>query len=281
MGFTICIVGMGLMGASMAGALRGFRGARIVGADISAETRDKAARTGWFDAVAPSAEEGAAGADLVLFCVYARHIPALLKDCLPALKPGCVLADICGVKGPLYEEIIPMLPAGAVYVGLHPMAGRERDGIDNADPALYRNSSMLICPTGATTPAALRLAEELARHIGCARVRAVPCEEHDAIIAYTSDLMHLSAAGLCLDFPAEMDLSFTAGAYRDCTRVADINAAAWTELLMENRPHTLARLVRYIGDLGRLRDALQNRDEKALHALLQRAGDNKREMLRR
>lgn len=281
MEFKICVVGLGLMGASLAQGLRGFKGARVVGVEQQPAARQKALEAGMVSAVFPDIAEGAAGADLIIFCVYARHLPPLLRAALPALKPGCLLADICGVKGPLYREILPLVPEGMRYVGIHPMAGRERDGIENADPALYQNTSLLICPTPKSAPEDIRLMEALARHLGCARTRTVQPEAHDALIAYTSDLMHVSAAGLCLRYPPKLDLAFTAGAFRDCTRVADINAEAWAGLLMENRQNTLGALEGYIADLQRLAGALRAGDDETLRRLLLQAGNNKREMLKR
>jgi prephenate dehydrogenase len=121
----------------------------------------------------------------------------------------------------------------------------------------------------------------LAEHIGAARIAVSDPAAHDAVIAYTSDLMHIAAAGLCVDFHPDMTLAYAAGAFRDCTRIADINAAAWTELLLSNADNTLGMLDRYMASLAHIRRALAERDEAALCALLDRAGRNKREMLTR
>ena len=281
MAFEICIVGLGLMGASMAQALKDFKSARITGVDTNPDVLEKALKEEMVHAATAEITSGAASADLIVFCVYARHIPALLQSCAGHLKPGVVLTDICGVKQDLYDKILPNLPGNAIYVGIHPMAGRERDGIENATASLYQNSSMLICPTEVSSPASIALMDALARHIGCVRVRHVSCSQHDAIIAYTSDLMHIASAGLCIHFHPDMDQSFTAGAFRDCTRIADINATAWTGLLLENRQNVLTCLGVYIEDLGRIKAAIEGGDATALAELLESAGRNKREMLTR
>ena len=122
---------------------------------------------------------------------------------------------------------------------------------------------------------------ELAAHIGAVRLAVISPRKHDSIIAYTSDLMHIASAGLCMEYHPELTSAFTAGAFRDCTRVADINADAWTELLLDNRGHTLERLDEYIRSLRKIRDAMAASDENELRALLERAGKNKREMLKR
>lgn len=279
MDFKITVVGLGLMGASLAQALQGFKNARITGVDNNPQVLEIARERQMVHHCTPDIVEGIQDADLVIFCVYAHHIPALLAQCQHHLKPGAVVSDICGVKHTLYQKILPGLPGHIQYIGVHPMAGGERDGIAFARADLYRGSGFLICTTGDTSPASIALAEEMGRHIGAVRMKTVPYQEHDAIIAYTSDLMHISAAALCLHTHPQMDLTFTAGAFRDCTRIADINANAWTELLLDNQAHVLEVLGRYIQDLGSMHTAIQNQDAPALEQLLQQAGDNKREML--
>jgi prephenate dehydrogenase len=158
------------------------------------------------------------------------------------------------------------------------MAGKERDGYENAEAGLYQNSGFVIIPTDKSTPESITLLRELAEYIGAARIAVAEPEEHDALIAYTSDLMHSAAAGLCLHPHPAFDSAFTAGAFRDCTRVADINAGAWTELLMDNRENTARALGRYIEDLRTIQSALNSENKQALYDLLQAAGENKRKM---
>ncbi|MDR3255311.1 MAG: prephenate dehydrogenase [Synergistaceae bacterium] len=281
MAYRVCVIGLGLMGASLAGALRGFREAGIVGVDTLGAVRAKAKLSGIVDEVFADAGEGIRDADLVIFCVYAHNIPDMIAANVSAFKPGAVVSDICGVKSGLYARLAGLLPDGVDYVGVHPMAGKERDGFDNADPAIYKNSGFIICPLPSSGSESIELMRELAGHIGAARVAVSTPDRHDAIIAYTSDLMHIASAALCVEYHPEMTSAFTAGAFRDSTRVADINAGAWTELLMDNRAHTMARLDSYIDVLRRMRGALADCDTARLYELLERAGENKREILRK
>ena len=269
------------MGASMAYALRGFRRAVILGADTDDLVCRRAESAGAVHRAYNDPLRVMEQADLLLFCVYAHHIPSLLERGAKRLKAGCLLGDICGVKTALYEKIESLLPPGVDYVGLHPMAGKERDGYENADAALYRGCGFIITPLPRSSAAGIAAMKELASHIGAARLSVCPPREHDALIAYTSDLMHIAAAGLCLHPREGMTPAFTAGAFRDCTRVADINAEAWTELLLDNRARTAACLAQYIADLGEIQAALEQNDGPRLRELLHRAGENKREMLRK
>jgi prephenate dehydrogenase len=269
------------MGASFAYALRGFRDAALVGVDADEGVCREAEQKGAVDKAYLKIEDAARGTNVLMFCVYPSHIPSLLKRCAGLLPPGAVLTDICGVKSRLYEELTPLLPPHAHYVGIHPMAGKERDGFGNADPAIFHNSGFIICPHPATRPEDIALMRELAAYIGAGRIAVTDYEKHDEIISYTSDLMHISAAGLCLNFHPEMSLAHTAGAYRDCTRIADINADAWTELLRANSANVLNTLDAHIGGLTAIRAAIAGEDKEALRALLDQAGRNKRDMLAR
>ena len=279
--YTIGIVGLGLMGASMAMALRGFRGARIIGTDLDAQVCARAPEDGTVDEAGTDTGDVIAQSDVLMFCVYARHIPGILEAHAARLKPGCLVSDICGVKGPLYEAMLPLLSEGVRQVGAHPMAGKERGGYGNADAGLYHGCGFLITPTARSTEEDIDFMRALAGHIGAARAQVVGPAAHDAAIAYTSHLTHIAAAGLCLHPPEGVSPVFMGGGFRDCTRIADIDAGAWTELLMDNRACAADALERYIADLQAMRDALRGEDREALRALLQAAGDNKRDMLRR
>ena len=281
MSYKIAIIGLGLMGGSLAYALRGFKDAKVVGTNLHPEVCQQALQKGAVDEAYTDASLAVQDADLVIFCVYAHLIPDLLEKCQGSFKPGAVITDICGVKSHLYQRLLPMLPPETDYVGIHPMAGKERDGFENADPAIFKGSGFIICPLPDTRQQSIELMRQLAEYIGASRVAVTDMQKHDQIIAYTSDLMHIAAACLCIDFHPEMDLTFTAGAFRDSTRVADINARAWTELLLDNRENTLVWLDRYIESIHQLRACLADNDADGLAALLRLAGNNKREMLAR
>lgn len=269
-------MGLGLMGASLAYALHGFRDSEIFGVDADAEVCRKAVTFGAV-AFADTDIHVAESAELVIFCVYPHHIPALMNAC--RFKDSAIISDICGVKSGLYSEIT--LQKNTDYVGIHPMAGKERDGFDNADGAIFKGTGFIITPLPSTKQASVELVRELAQYIGATRIAVTDPAKHDEIIAYTSDVMHVSAAALCINFHRDMNGAYTAGAFRDCTRVADINAAAWTELLTANRANTLAALDNYISDLVKIRADIADNNYENLFEILKIAGNNKREMLTR
>jgi len=281
MKYTVGIIGLGLMGASLALALRGFKDAWLLGADKDELVCRRAQGAGVVHEATTDLGRVIEQADLLIFCVYARHIPGMLKEHAHRLKRDCMVSDICGVKVPLYEAILPLLPEYVTYTGVHPMAGKERDGYENAESGLYRNSGFLITPTEKSTSETIDLMRALASYIGATRLQVVEPAEHDRLIAYTSDLMHAAATGLCVTPPEQLHPAFCAGAFRDCTRVANINAEAWTELLMDNCHNTADALDQYIADLQQMSRALKENDHDGLRALLQQGGENKRSMLYR
>ncbi len=278
---NIAVIGLGLMGASLAGALKGFENCSVWGVDKEPELCRQALAQGLVEKAFSDPRPALAECRLIIFCVYARHIPKILQDNADLLRPGLIIADICGVKSRLNEKLKALLPPQVIHIGLHPMAGKEKDGFENHDIQLYQGCGFIICREDNSPEESLALMRRLARHIGAARIAEVSPQRQDEIIAYTSSLMHIAAAALCLDYHPDMSSAFTAGAFRDCTRVGDINAAAWTELLMDNRDFTLENLDKYLANLSRFRQALADEDQQGLRELLQSAGDNKRKMLKK
>jgi len=277
--YTTCIVGLGLMGGSLALALRGFRGGRVVAFARSASTCERALDDGIVDFATPDMALAVAEADLTIYCTPPDIIPRLLAQGLPHMKHGAVACDICGVKTGLLAALAPLLADGPQYISAHPMAGKEVGGLANADKNLFVNTGFLITPLPTTNPDTLALAHELAAYIGATKIAVVPPALHDDIIAYSSDLMHIAASALCMDMHPDLTPAFTAGAFRDCTRVGNIDAALWTELLMDNRAAIAGHLARYRTRLEQMQQALEAQNAPALQALLQLAGDNKRSFL--
>lgn len=274
--FKTAIIGLGLMGGSLAYALRGFRDGTIIGYDLRPDVTGKALERGAIDIAADNAAQAVRHADLILFCADPAGILKGVEECADAFRPGAVVSEICGVKARLAGSIPSLLPEEVHYIGLHPMAGKEVGGFDNADPKIFRNAGFLLVPPEEYDKDALELLRELSLYVGAGRVEVNTPEEHDAIIAYSSDLQHVAAAALVAHYPEKLTLAHTAGAFRDCTRIANIDADLWTELLMGNREPLLPCLDAYIVSLTVVRNALDQSDEEALHRFLDTAGHNKR-----
>ena len=273
--FKIAIIGLGIIGGSMAYALRGLKNANILGCDIDPETRRKAHDRGAVDEVSAEASPAIENADLVILCTYPELIVKIIRENRKSFKPGAIITDVCGVKSKLAKEIEEILPEGCEYVGGHPMAGKETDGFDSAAPELFGMCGFIITPVKSSTENGIKMIRDMARYIGATRITQSTPEEHDSVIAYTSDLMHVSAACLCLDYNDKMNRAYTAGAFRDCTRIANINTGLWTQLFLENRTFLLDEIDSYIGSLNKVRAAIETQNDKELFALLAKVKENK------
>lgn len=279
--FKIAIIGLGLIGGSMAYRLCGFNGGKVIGYDTNAAICKSAAERGAVADIAQNVGSAIDGADLVIIATYPDSVAKIVKQNSDKFKKGAVITDICGVKSRISKEICAAVPDGVFYVGSHPMAGKEVEGFDNAEPTLFDGCGFIIVPTEKSDDKSIELVSSMARHLGAARLAVNTPEEHDSIIAYTSDLMHISASALCLDFNENMNLAYTAGAFRDCTRIAMINPKLWTELFLENAEHIVTEIDRFSASLNKFRDAIANGRADRLFDILSTVRANKTDILKR
>jgi len=279
--FTVAIIGTGLIGGSLGYALKGFRGCLRVGCDADAAILSNAVEKGAIDKAAESVTEAVKTADLSIFCLNPDAVVSEIENAASSFKQGSVVTEICGVKSRVSKIIPELLPDGIHYAGLHPMAGKEVGGFVNAGGNLFRGAGFIIVPANAEqagTAGAVDLLRELSKYVGTSRVPVNTPQAHDRIIGYTSDLMHIAAAALCGDYPKDMTIAHTAGAYRDCTRIAEIDAKLWAELLLENAGYALPHLDAYIKALENYREAMAKGDRECLEKLLEASNRNKKEM---
>ncbi len=277
--FNISIIGLGLMGGSLAYGLRGFKDCEIVGYDTDLEVMKKAVEAGAIDRYENSVQKAVKNADLSIFCTYPGAIIRDIKNNALNFKEGSIVSDICGVKEEIISSVTPLLPAGVDYIGIHPMAGKEVDGFSNAEAKIFKMAGFILIHENNCNEKSVLLMKKLIEYLGSDRICLNTAKEHDGIIAYTSDLMHISAASLCLTYPTNMTMIHTAGAFRDCTRIANINPKLWTELLSMNKENIIPYLDSLINNLADFKKALSDDDYSFMHDYLERACKNKREMM--
>ena len=236
----IAIIGLGLIGGSMAMALRGFEDYELVGVDQDPDTLAFAAAHGVADRLTDDAPAVLSQADVVYLCLHPRGIVRFLEANRDRFKPGALVTDVCGIKTAIVEGAA-VLPEAVDFIGGHPMAGRETSGIFHADGALFRGA-------------------------------------HYIITAYTSQVMHIMAVAVC-DDPDLFDCKgFEGGSFRDCTRVAALDVPLWTELFSMNAP-ALCTVIRTLEDnLRAYREVIESGDTQALAAKLAWSADRKRHM---
>ena len=175
----------------------------------------------------------------------------------------------------MVKELEKILPPDVDFVGAHPMAGREVGGYKSSTDTLFNKASFIITPTKNNKPESVMLIRELAEYIGCEHVVTTTPKEHDEIIAYTSQLMHVVAVALCDNPMIERSRFFSAGSLRDCTRVAVINAEMWSELFCENKDSLVSRISEMQDSLEKIKQAVANEDRSELEDIMKHATSQK------
>ena len=271
----ILVVGLGLIGGSLAMALRGFEDFEVVGAVRSQSTYGKAAERHAADRLTFDPAGELPGADVVVLCQDPAGIIGFLREHRDRFKPGCLIWDVCGVKTAVMEAA-QCLPSGVDFIGCHPMAGKEVSGIANAEGGLFRNTHFIVTPGPRSTPEHLALLRRMAAHCRFGDVIETTPERHDAMIAYTSQLMHVIALSVCDNDELFACQGFEGGSFRDCTRVAALDPAMWVQLFSLNAP-ALTQVVRTLENrMGQYRQAMEAGDVEALRDMLARASDRKK-----
>ena len=274
---TLVIVGLGLIGGSLALALKGFEDYEIVGVDVSQPTLRFASEHGVGDRVTEHADQVIPQADVVALALHPQGILDFLKAHREQFKPGALVWDVCGVKSAILEGA-DCLPDTVDFIGCHPMAGTEFSGVEHAFAELFQGSHFLIVPRPTSQPEHLALLERMASYIGCRDVLRTTAQAHDALIAYTSQVMHIIAVSVC-DDPTLFDCKgYEGSSFRGCTRVAALDVGLWTQLFSLNQPALLEVLDRLIGNLQSYREVLATGDRTALAEKLAYSAARKRQM---
>ena len=261
------IVGLGLIGGSLARSIKFHSENTVYGADIN-ETALLQARM--VDAIDDElTDDKLAQCDVTLIALYPKDAVDWALKHIDAFKPGSLVIDCCGVKRFVCERLYPAFEGRqCVFIGGHPMAGRERSGFSYAQDDLFENASMILAPAPGTDIETVRRAKEIFLSIGFGRVRFTTPQEHDEMISFTSQLAHIVSSAYVKTPLASRHRGFSAGSFRDMTRVARLNEVMWTELFMENDDLLLEQTQHLIDRLTEYRDALRDRDEARLNALL-------------
>lgn len=275
----VAIIGLGLIGGSIARRMRGFHNCTISAYNRTAETILLAKHDGAIDDGSSNPKDAIENADLIILCLYPQLNVDIIRENLSYIKSGAIITDVSGVKGFMVEEMEKILPDDVDFIGAHPMAGREVGGYQSSTDTLFNKASFLITPTKKNKPENIALVREVAEYIGCKHVVTTTPEEHDAVIAYTSQLMHVVAVALCDNPMIERSTFFSAGSLRDCTRVAIINAEMWSELFVENKEQLSARIHEMQDSLGKIADAVENGDREKLEEIMKHATAQKMKWL--
>ena len=216
-------------------------------------------------------------ADVVILAQDPQGIVSFLEEHRSHFKSGSVIVDVCGVKRAIVDGA-RCLPDDVDFIGCHPMAGKEVSGIDNAEAGLFRNTHFIMTPPEGVKEEHVDLVERMARFCQFRDVIRTTPERHDEMIAYTSQLMHIIALSVCDDEELFSCRGFEGGSFRDCTRVAALDVALWTQLFSLNREALSRTVKRLEGRLATYRRAIETQDNELLAAMLTHSAARKKLM---
>lgn len=265
----IAVVGLGIIGGSMAMAIKKYTNHYVIGINRTKATLEKALNCGAIDEMGD--EDSVSQADLIILGLYPALAVEFIERNRDKIKKGAIVTDTSGIKSavcPALEKIAA--DNGFVFIGSHPMAGKETAGFDSADADLFSGASFIVVP-GNAPHSELSTLCSLAIEIGFSGIRLTTPEEHDRMIAYTSQLPHVLACAYVLSPQCPNHKGFSAGSYRDVSRVAKINAPLWSELFIENRKPLLDEINTLINNLNLIKGKIENKNSEELIEILDKS----------
>ncbi len=271
---NIGIVGLGLMGGSIGKTAIKREVANVYGTDVNEEVIIKAFLT---EAIQNKLDnDNISEIDLLILCAYPRQIPELISEYAPKLKKGAIICDIGGNK----RQIVKIMKEKSEFftdlnfIACHPMAGREFTGISHSITTLYDKSSFIIIPVSASLDAISDLKEFFTR-LGVTNFIFTTADKHDQMIAYTSQLCHVVSSAFVKNKKSLEHYGYSAGSFRDLTRVAKLNPVMWSENMLDNSDYLVEDIDQVIQELVKYRDALADKNVQALIDLLKEGADIK------
>ena len=271
---NVGIVGLGLIGGSMAKSIKARTGHTVYGIARSEETLMMARMCGAIDGALT--DETLPQCDLILVAIRPQAAIDWVRDHADRIAKSAILVDLCGVKRTVVAAISPIAEAhGFAYIGGHPMAGKERGGFTSATEDLYVGASMILTPDKRTDMQQLDILKAFFLDVGFAGLTFSTPEEHDRIIAYTSQLAHIVSSAYIKSPEAQRRRGFSAGSFRDMTRVARLDEDMWTELFLDDADYLTEELDILIQHLQEYAAVLKDRDAQKLHDLLKDGREKK------
>jgi cyclohexadieny/prephenate dehydrogenase len=266
----LALIGVGLIGSSIARAARAQGAVRsIVATARSAATRRRVAELGIADQVVETNAAAVEGADLVIVCIPVGASGAVAQEIAPHLQPGAIVSDVGSVKGSVLRDMSPHIPAGVHLIPAHPVAGTEYSGPDAGFAELFVNRWCILTPPPDADKDAVERLAAFWRALG-ANVETMTAEHHDLVLAVTSHLPHLIAYTIVgtADELAQVTrsevLQFSAGGFRDFTRIAASDPTMWRDVFLANKDAVLEMLGRFNEDISDLTRAIRRGDGDAL-----------------
>lgn len=262
---NVLIVGLGVVGGSYAMALTAAGYKNVYAVNRSEASLKKAVQAGIVKGGSVNIEDFAAKADIAVIAVYPTGAEECARKLGALMKKGSLVTDVLGIKRYYSEKISAVLPDYIDYVPAHPMAGREKRGLDYASADVLKGANFIITPITRSTPGGIDAVKTLACDMGFGKIRTLTPEEHDRVIAYTSQLPHALAVSLINSDEEDSGTGdFIGDSFRDLTRIAEINADLWQELFIGNGENLIAAIDMFTAQLSAIRKAVEEKDRESL-----------------
>lgn len=273
---TVGILGLGLIGGSLARAYA-MEGHRVLCWDLDEQMLSFAMLAGVVEA--PLTTDQLPQCDLILLAIYPEGCANWLESNAPHIRKDALVVDCCGVKTEVCKRCFPVAKKhGFTFIGGHPMAGTQFSGFKFSRANLFEGAPMVLVPERYDDPELLEWAQKALAPCHFGSFSVTTAEDHDRMIAFTSQMPHIISNAFIKSPTALEHRGFSAGSYKDLTRVAWLNGPMWAELFLDNRAHVLKELDVLIGNLTKYRNAISQGDEDTLIALLEEGKRRKEEV---
>ena len=262
----ILVVGLGLIGGSICKALKKYTTHYVVGCDINSDIEFSALRD---VAVDETFSGDHSGFDIVIMSLFPEASEKYLNENITKFDKNTLITDVCGIKGEFSKRVKTLADAnGLRYVGIHPMAGKEFGGYANSNADLFQKANFIIAPFEDSSDADVELLRGLVTEIGAGKIVVTSPENHDKMIAYTSQLAHIVSSAYVKSPELLLECGFSGGSFQDMTRIATMNEKMWTDLFMQNRDNLIFELDTLIENLNKYSHALRFGNAEELTELI-------------
>ena len=272
---NILIVGLGLMGGSYATALS-EQGYKVKAITVNQKDIDYAVERGMIieGSVQPD-ERLISEADLVVFALYPTVFVDWIEKYQHLFRSGTLITDVTGVKTQVVAQVQSMLRPDVEYIPAHPMAGRERSGVEFSDASVFKGANYIVTPTDKNTEEAIENCKDLGSILGFSRISVLSPEEHDEMIAFLSQLTHCIAVTLMTATDTEGLEKYTGDSFRDLTRISKINDLMWSELFLMNKDALLRQMDAFSEEFSRFRQYIANGQCEEMRQVMRKAGERR------
>lgn len=272
---NILIVGLGLMGGSYATALS-EQGYKVKAITVNQKDIDYAVERGMIieGSVQPD-ERLISEADLVVFALYPTVFVDWIEKYQHLFRSGTLITDVTGVKTQVVAQVQSMLRSDVEYIPAHPMAGRERSGVEFSDASVFKGANYIVTPTDKNTDEAIEACKELGSVLGFSRISVLSPQEHDEMIAFLSQLTHCIAVTLMTATDTEGLEKYTGDSFRDLTRISKINDLMWSELFLMNKDALLRQMDAFSEEFSRFRQYIANGQREEMRQVMRKAGERR------